>query len=67
MEFVHGQPLCRVFLFPIILEQHKKIRRIDKRQLMSFMGNLPSVKAEKLIAQAESRYGFIVPFVLEAP
>ena len=44
----------------------KKIRRIDKRQLMSYMGNLPVAKSEKLISQAESRYGIHIPFVLEA-
>ncbi len=45
----------------------KKIRRFDKRQLMSFMGNLPVDKSEKLISQAESRYGLHIPYVLEAP
>ena len=45
----------------------RKIRRFDKRQLMSFMGNLPSVKTEKLIAQAEAQYGLSIPFVLDAP
>ena len=45
----------------------RKIRRFDKRQLMSFMGNLPVNKSEKLISQAESRYGIHIPYVLEAP
>ena len=45
----------------------RKIRRFDKRQLMSYMGNLPATKSEKLISQVESQYGFHVPFVLDTP
>ena len=45
----------------------KRIHRIDKRQLMSYMGNLPATKAEKLISQVESQYGFHVPFELDTP
>ena len=45
----------------------KKIRRIDKRQLMSYMGKLPPAKLEALILQAEKPYGFHIPSILDAP
>ena len=45
----------------------KKIRRFDKRQIMSYMGKLPPAKMEDLIFQAEKSYGFHIPLVLDAP
>ena len=45
----------------------RSIHRFDKRQLMRFIGNLPPAKTEKLIAQAEARYGLRIPMVLDAP
>ena len=45
----------------------RRIRRIDKRELKSYMGRLPAEQTEALILRAEKPYGFHIPLVLDAP